>query len=40
MCDRIYTMNDGKMTGEVLRKDADQEILMSKMTSLRGVNNE
>lgn len=40
MCDRIYTMNDGKMTGEVLRKDANQEILMSKMTSLRGVNNE
>ena len=40
MCDRIYTMNDGKITGEVLRKDANQEILMSKMTSLRGVNNE
>ena len=40
MCDRIYTMNDEKITGEVLRKDATQEILMSKMTSLRGVNNE
>lgn len=40
MCDRIYTMNEGKMTGEVLRKDANQEILMSKMTSLRSLNNE
>lgn len=40
MCDRIYTMNEGKMTGEILRADADQEVLMSKMTSLRGVNNE
>ncbi len=40
MCDRIYTMNDGKITGEVLREDANQEILMAKMTSLRGGNNE
>lgn len=40
MCDRIYTMNEGKITGEILRGDADQEVLMSKMTSLRGVNNE
>jgi len=40
MCDRIYTMNEGKMTGEILRADADQEVLMSKMTSLRGVTNE
>src|SRR5699024_2774038 len=36
MCDRIYTMNEGKITGEVLREDANQEILMAKMTSLRG----
>lgn len=40
MCDRIYTMNEGKITGEVLREDANQEILMGKMTSLRGGNNE
>ena len=32
MCDRIYTMNDGKFTGEVLRKDANQESLMNLMT--------
>lgn len=32
MCDRIYTMNDGKFTGEVLRKDANQETLMNLMT--------
>lgn len=32
MCDRIYTMNDGHFTGEVLRKDATQERLMSLMT--------
>ncbi|WP_122646057.1 multiple monosaccharide ABC transporter ATP-binding protein [Enterococcus mediterraneensis] len=32
MCDRIYTMNEGRMTGEVLRKDANQEVLMNLMT--------
>lgn len=32
MCDRIYTMSNGKMTGEVIRKDANQETLMSLMT--------
>lgn len=32
MCDRIYTMNEGTMTGEVLRADANQETLMSLMT--------
>lgn len=32
MCDRIYTMNEGRLTGEVLRADADQERLMSLMT--------
>ncbi|CZR06329.1 multiple monosaccharide ABC transporter ATP-binding protein [Trichococcus ilyis] len=32
MCDRIYTMNEGKFTGEVLRKDANQESLMNLMT--------
>lgn len=33
MCDRIYTMNEGRFTGEVLRKDANQEVLMSLMTA-------
>lgn len=32
MCDRIYTMNEGTMTGEVLRADANQETLMNLMT--------
>ena len=32
MCDRIYTMSEGRMTGEVLREDANQEYLMSLMT--------
>lgn len=33
MCDRIYTMNDGYFTGEVMREDADQESLMNLMTT-------
>ncbi|MGO4960216.1 MULTISPECIES: multiple monosaccharide ABC transporter ATP-binding protein [Jeotgalibaca] len=33
MCDRIYTMNDGHFTGEVMREDADQESLMNLMTT-------
>lgn len=32
MCDRIYTMNEGTMTGEVMRAEADQETLMNLMT--------
>lgn len=32
MCDRIYTLAEGEMTGEVLRSDADQEKLMTYMT--------
>lgn len=32
MCDRIYTMNEGELTGEVKREDADQEVLMDLMT--------
>lgn len=32
MCDRIYTMSEGKFTGEVLREDATQEGLMELMT--------
>lgn len=32
MCDRIYTMNEGKITGEVAKIDATQENLMQLMT--------
>ena len=32
MCDRIYTMNEGRFTGEFLREEADQERLMNLMT--------
>lgn len=32
MCDRIYTMNEGKITGEVPKIDATQENLMQLMT--------
>lgn len=32
MCDRIYTMSEGKFTGEVAREDATQEKLMELMT--------
>ncbi|CCK19282.1 multiple monosaccharide ABC transporter ATP-binding protein [Pseudolactococcus laudensis] len=32
MCDRIYTMNEGKITGEVAKENATQENLMQLMT--------
>jgi putative multiple sugar transport system ATP-binding protein len=32
MCDRIYAISEGRVTGEVLRKDATQESLMRYMT--------
>lgn len=32
MCDRIYTMAAGRLTGEVAREDATQEVLMRHMT--------
>ena len=32
MCDRIYTMAEGRLTGEVDRADATQEALMRRMT--------
>ena len=32
MCDRIYAISEGRVTGEVLRKDANQEVLMRYMT--------
>ncbi|MFG3496671.1 multiple monosaccharide ABC transporter ATP-binding protein [Streptomyces sp. NPDC047886] len=35
MCDRIYTMAEGRLTGEVDRADATQEVLMRQMTRNR-----
>lgn len=32
MCDRIYVMNEGSITGEVMKEDASQETLMMYMT--------
>ncbi|WHY71807.1 multiple monosaccharide ABC transporter ATP-binding protein [Fictibacillus enclensis] len=32
MCDRIYVMNEGRITGEVTREEASQEVLMRYMT--------
>jgi ABC-type sugar transport system ATPase subunit len=32
LADRIVTMREGRVTGEVMRKDADQEKLMTLMT--------
>ncbi|MFI1965211.1 multiple monosaccharide ABC transporter ATP-binding protein [Streptomyces pathocidini] len=32
MCDRIYTMAAGRLTGEIAREDATQEVLMRHMT--------
>jgi putative multiple sugar transport system ATP-binding protein len=32
MCDRIYTMAAGRLTGEVPRSEATQEVLMRHMT--------
>ena len=31
LCDRIYTLNEGRLTGEVARVDAAQETLMHYM---------
>ncbi|MNY50761.1 Ribose import ATP-binding protein RbsA [compost metagenome] len=36
MCDRIYTMCEGRISGEVERQDASQELLMKYMTRSRG----
>jgi len=36
MCDRIYTLTEGRLTGEVARADATQEELMRYMTMDRG----
>ncbi|AZM58040.1 ABC transporter ATP-binding protein [Streptomyces sp. WAC 01529] len=35
MCDRIYTMAEGRLTGEVTRAEATQEVLMRHMTKTR-----
>lgn len=33
MCDRIYTMNEGRFTGDVAKSEATQEYLMKLMTA-------
>jgi putative multiple sugar transport system ATP-binding protein len=35
MCDRIYAISDGSVTGEVLRDDATEETLMRYMTMVK-----
>ncbi|GHE62591.1 xylose ABC transporter ATP-binding protein [Streptomyces longispororuber] len=35
LCDRIYTMAEGRLTGEVTRAEATQEVLMRHMTAHR-----
>ncbi|GIN63779.1 xylose ABC transporter ATP-binding protein [Robertmurraya siralis] len=36
MCDRIYVMSEGRITGELLKDDATQENIMKYMTYERG----
>ncbi|WP_405096701.1 multiple monosaccharide ABC transporter ATP-binding protein [Oceanobacillus sp. FSL H7-0719] len=36
MCDRIYTLSEGRITGNHKRNESDQEILMTYMTQKRG----
>ncbi|MEU0153273.1 multiple monosaccharide ABC transporter ATP-binding protein [Micromonospora fulviviridis] len=35
LCDRIYTVFEGAITGEIARRDADPETLMKQMTSTK-----
>ncbi|MEV6612538.1 multiple monosaccharide ABC transporter ATP-binding protein [Streptomyces sp. NPDC051051] len=35
LCDRIYTVFEGAVTGEVPRRDADPELLMKQMTATK-----
>ncbi|MFB9467081.1 multiple monosaccharide ABC transporter ATP-binding protein [Streptomyces cinereospinus] len=35
LCDRIYTVFEGTITGEVHRRDADPELLMKQMTAMK-----
>ncbi len=37
LCDRMYAMSEGRITGEVARADATQEALMHHMTMDKGV---
>lgn len=37
MCDRIYTLNEGRVTGEIDKQDANQENLMTYMTDSKGL---
>ena len=36
MCDRVYVMNEGKMTGELSKEEASQEEIMKYMTRTGG----
>jgi len=38
ICDRIYAIAEGRITGEVERKDANPELLMRYMTTEKGKN--
>ena len=38
ICDRIYAISEGRITGEVERKDANPELLMKYMTMEKGKN--
>ncbi|MDT5043846.1 MAG: putative multiple sugar transport system ATP-binding protein [Actinoplanes sp.] len=35
LCDRIYTVCEGQITGDIARKDADPETLMKQMTTTK-----
>jgi len=35
ICDRIYTLSAGRITADIDRQDADQEILMRHMTQVK-----
>jgi putative multiple sugar transport system ATP-binding protein len=35
LCDRIYTVFEGQITGDIARKDADPETLMKQMTTTK-----
>ena len=35
ICDRIYTLSAGRITANIDRRDADQEILMRHMTQVK-----
>ena len=35
LCDRIYTVFEGTITGDIARQDADPETLMKQMTSTK-----